>query len=227
MKRALDLFCGAGGASMGLHRAGYEVTGVDIKPQPNYPFFFVQADALQVDWAGFDLVWASPPCQAFTQMSAKYRGKGGKTDSHFDLLTPMLALLRNKEFPWVVENVPGARKIMRPTITLHGGMFDLGVHRPRLFESNCMLLGFKAPQAREPVGVYGNRPDGRTLWRRYRNNVNWRTAKNPRKSLLRAPRSLEEAQAAMGIDWMEWHELKESIPPAYSEFIGKQLIGMT
>jgi DNA (cytosine-5)-methyltransferase 1 len=202
---------------MGYHRAGFEVVGVDIAPQPHYPFEFHQADAMTYPLDGFDAVHASPPCQAFTQMSARWRGKGTKADDHLDLLTPMLAKLRGLATPWVVENVPGARRLMRDPLTLHGGMFGLGVHRPRLFESNVLLLNFNALATIQPLGVYG-KPDGRTTYR-YRNNGNYKG-----KSLIRAWKSLEEGSAAMGIDWMDVDGLREAIPPAYTEYVGRQLI---
>ena len=214
----LDLFCGAGGAAMGYHRAGFEVVGADIKPQPHYPFEFRQADALTYPLDGFDVIHASPPCQAFTQMSARWRGKGTKADEHLDLLTPTRTLLAGISTPWVIENVNGARWHMATTLVLHGGMFGLGVHRPRRFESNVMLLGFRSPQTVQPLGVYGTHPDGRTTYR-YRNNGNYKG-----KSLIRAAKSIEEASAAMGIDWMTWEEIREAIPPAYTEFIGDQLL---
>jgi DNA (cytosine-5)-methyltransferase 1 len=214
----LDLFCGAGGAAMGYCRAGFDVVGVDIRPQPRYPFEFVQADAIEFPRDGFDAIHASPPCQAFTQMSARWRGKGTKADDHVDLLTPTLELLRPLETPWVAENVQGAKHHMRANLTLHGGMFGLGVHRPRLFESNVLLLAPKASQTVSPVGVYG-KVDGRTTYR-YRNNGNYKG-----KSLIRAWKSVEEGQRAMGIDWTDDpRELAEAIPPAYTELIGHQLM---
>jgi DNA (cytosine-5)-methyltransferase 1 len=206
---------------MGYHRAGFDVTGVDIRHQPHYPFAFHEGDALaflEEHGSEYDVVHASPPCQAFTQMSAKYRGKGGKADSHPDLLTPSRALLKGRQRPWIIENVQGAKHHMQATITLHGGMFGLGVHRPRLFESNVLLMGFYAPRAPYPVGVYGTRPDGRTTYR-YRNNGNMKG-----KSLIRAAKSIEEAREVMGIDWMDWAEIKEAIPPSYTEFVGRQLM---
>lgn len=232
--RLLDLFCGAGGAAMGYHRAGFEVVGVDIRPQPRYPFEFVQADAMEylagistydpsdpdayVMLGEFDAIHASPPCQAFTQMSARWRGKGGPTDDHPDLLTPTRAMLPTLGLPYVIENVPGARNHMQTTVALHGGMFGLGVHRPRLFESNVLLLAPKSDATDGPLGVYGARPDGRTTYR-YRNNGNMKG-----KSLIRAAKSIEEASEAMGIDWMTWDEIREAIPPAYTELIGYQLM---
>lgn len=227
--RILDLFCGAGGAAVGYHRAGFEVVGVDIKPQPHYPFEFVQGDALEFMEAlregygpdllsDFDAIHASPPCQAFTQMSARWRGKGTKADGHKDLLTPTLELLRGREMPWVVENVVGAKHMMSPSVVLHGGMFGLGVHRPRLFESNVLIMVARSAQCVGPIGVYGTKPDGRTTYR-YRNNGNMKG-----KSLIRAAKSIEEASDAMGIDWMTWQEIRGAIPPAYTEHIGAFLL---
>jgi DNA (cytosine-5)-methyltransferase 1 len=217
--RLLDLFCGAGGAAMGYHRAGFDVVGVDIKPQPNYPFEFVQADAMTFDLAGFDVIHASPPCQAFTMMSNRHRGKGGYTDSIPDLLTGTLARLRSLTVPWVVENVVGSTPPLRPVIQLEGGMFGLGVHRRRLFESNVLLMTARYPRPAHHVGVYGKAPDNRRLYspKKHPGNCNC--------DVRRAAASLEEAQTAMGMDWADWHGTKEAIPPAYTEFIGAQLLG--
>lgn len=219
--RLLDLFCGAGGAAMGYHRAGFDVYGVDIQPQPRYPFTFWQRDVLDLpmDWLEeFDVIHASPPCQAFTQMSARWRGKGTKADTHVDLLTPILGRLRSERIPWIVENVVGAKHKMRTDAMLHGGMFGLRVHRPRRFESNCPLTAHYAKRTKQPIGVYGTKPDGRTTYR-YRNNGNYKG-----KSLIRAAKSLEEAAEAMQIDWMTWPEIREAIPPAYTEYLGRQLL---
>lgn len=211
--RLLDLFCGAGGAAVGYYRAGFtEIVGVDIKPQPRYPFRFVQADALKspVRLEDFDAIHASPPCQAHTTMSNRWRGQGGVADSHQDLIAPTRALLQASGVPYVIENVPGAP--LRATVRLHGGMFGLGVHRPRLFETSVAILASQAAPVRSPLGVYGRQPDGRLLWRRADG------------SEQRAARGVDEAADAMGIDWMDWRELAESIPPAYTEHIGRQLI---
>lgn len=221
----LDAYCRAGGATRGYQQAGFYVVGVDIEPQPNYVGEeFIRADALELladqeFLTRFHAVHASPPCEFATQMSARWRGKGTRADEHPNLLTPTLALLRPLRVPWVVENVQGAHHWMRTTLTLHGGMFPgLGVHRPRLFESNVLLLAPKAPQRRQPLGVYGTKPDGRTTYR-YRNNGNFKG-----KSLIRAAKSVEEAREAMGIDWMTWDEIRKAIPPAYTEYIGLQLM---
>jgi DNA (cytosine-5)-methyltransferase 1 len=215
--RLLDLFCGAGGAAVGYHRAGFEVVGVDINPQPHYPFEFHQADALTFPLDGFDAIHASPPCQFFTQMRASWRVQG-VNDGYEDLLTPALRRLRGRQEPWVAENVVGAGRAMRATLCLHGGMFGLAVHRPRLFESNLLLLAPKSPIRRKPIGVYDSRPRGKT---HHRTRLN---GNGKGRSEMRIARTLEEGRAAMGIDWMDWAELKEAISPAYTAFIGERLL---
>ena len=225
--RLLDLFCGAGGAAMGYARAGFDVVGVDINPQPHYPFDFIKDDAMRYlrawqdtpwDWS-FDAIHASPPCQAHTTMSNRWRGMGGLADQRVDLLTPTLEVLRRLSTPWVVENVLGAKALMQTTLVLHGGMFGLGVYRARLFESNVLLLAPREAKPASTIGVYGKAPDGRTLWDGTAKGRNYDGA-----SFQRAAGSLEEAQAAMGMDWADWHGTKEAIPPAYTEFIGHQLL---
>jgi DNA (cytosine-5)-methyltransferase 1 len=205
--RLLDLFCGAGGAAEGYHRAGFEVVGVDIKPQPRFPFMFVQADAMTFPLDGFDAIHASPPCQGYTTMSNKHLGRKGEWPR---LIREIRARMLLTGLPYVLENVEGAASEMRAPLRLHGGHFGLTVHRPRLFESNLLLLAPTGPHCLDPVGVYG-KLDGRRLWTRRDG------------SEQRAPRTLAAASEAMGIDWMTWEELREAIPPAYTEFIGKQL----
>jgi len=209
---------------MGYHQAGFDVVGVDIEPQPHYPFEFFQMDALEFlnpDWSAgnppnwaalsFDAIHASPPCQRFTTMSNRHRGAGGVADARADLLTPVLALMTKLDLPWVVENVPGAQKLMPNPIRLHGGMFNLSVQRCRLFSASFPLSVTKHAKVKNPIGVYGNAPDGRRLFDRADGTTQ------------RAASSLQQAQTAMGIDWADWRGVKEAIPPAYTKFIGKQL----
>jgi len=200
------------------HSAGFDVIGVDINPQPNYPYRFVQADwRSALDETGwdpwdFDVIHASPPCQGYTAMSNRWRGKGGKADDHLRLIHEVRTELARLRLPYVIENVVGARAAMRNPILLNGGMFGLRVDRPRLFESNVLLLQPDRVQVRDSVGVYGKRPDGRRLWTRADGTEQ------------RAAASVEEAREAMGMPWASWRGCAEAIPPAYTEHIGNQLM---
>jgi DNA (cytosine-5)-methyltransferase 1 len=205
----LDLFCGAGGAAMGYHRAGFDVVGVDLEPQPHYPFTFIRGDAMAppVNLRAFDAIHASPPCQGYSHMSSRWG-----SDSPL-LIDPVRDLLAASGLPWVIENVTGAAKAMRSPVLLDGSMFDLGVQRRRLFESNMLLAQPRRPRPmRSECGVYGQRPDGRLLWTRTDGTE------------YRAAASLEQAQRVMGMDWGDWHGVKEAIPPAYTEWIGSQIL---
>ncbi len=205
--KVLDLFCGAGGTSTGLALVGFEVTGIDIIKQPNYPFKFIQMDATKVSISfikKFDLVWASPPCQLFT-IAKNLRIAQGKKTSSLNLIPQTRKLLLKAGVPFVIENVPKAP--MRKDLMLCGSMFNLKVRRHRIFESSFKMeqpICNHKVQGR-PIGVYycmnDNIPNG------------GRTARN-----------LQEGRDAMGINYMSWNELKESIPPKYAEYIGKQFI---
>ena len=198
---------------MGYHLAwpDAEIVGVDIDPQPNYPFQFVQADAMTFDLTGFDFVHASPPCQAHTTMSNRYRGRGGAADSHADLIAGIRWRLTMHGAPYIIENVPGARREMVAPITLTGGMFGLGVERPRLFDCSFPVTVPARRKTVNPVGVYGRHHDGRRLFTRKDGTSQHAAA------------SLEEGRQAMGgIDWMGWRELAESIPPAYTRYLAEQ-----
>ena len=212
--RVLDLFCGAGGAATGYAAAGFDVVGVDINPQPHFPFAFIRADALAppVDLTTFDLIHASPPCQAHTTMSERWRGRETLADQRPDLIPQTRDLLLESGRPYVIENVPGAARDLRSPIRLTGEMFGLRVHRPRLFECSPFVMA-PAVVARQknPVAVYG-KMDGRRLWTRRDG------------SELHAPRTVEVARKAMGIGWMDWDELREAIPPHYTEWIGAQML---
>lgn len=218
--KLLDLFCGAGGCSVGYHRAGFDVVGVDIEPHPDYPFSLREGDALQalstdplLLGGPFDAIHASPPCQAHTTMSNRWRGAGGAADEHDDLIPAVRELLEATGLPYVIENVAGARSSLRAPVTLDGGMFGLRVSRPRLFETNWPLYPAPSIRVSNPVGVYGKAPDGRRLFTRADG------------SQQRAASSLEEAQAAMGCEWMtDFRDIAEAVPPAYTEWIGAQLL---
>lgn len=207
--RLLDLFCKAGGAAMGYHRAGFEVVGVDIRPQPRYPFEFHQADALTFPLDGFDAIHASPPCQGYsTQTADRFR--------HQRLIPQVRAHLQASGLPYVIENVEGARLELHNPIRLCGSSFRLDLRRHRYFESNVALLAppcdhsWQTPRFRSldmsmvrrgrlatVVGVHGH--------------INY-----PGEFALRCQ--------AMGIDWMTNEELVEAIPPAYTEYLGRQLL---
>lgn len=208
--RALDLFCGAGGAGAGLVAAGFDVLGVDLSPQPRYPFEFMQADAiafLDGDLQAFDLIWASPPCQAHTAMKTMHNAK-----AHIDLIQPTRERLQRAGVRYVIENVVGAPLI--DPIVLCGTMFALGtddaeLRRHRLFEANFPIPTPTCRHGIRPatIGVYG----GHIRNRKRRDGSHARGV---------ADFPTAAGQAAMGIDWMTLTEMSEAIPPAYSEFIG-------
>jgi DNA (cytosine-5)-methyltransferase 1 len=146
-------------------------------------------------------------------MSNRWRGQGGAADSWPDLIGPVRDALLSWGGPYVIENVPGARGQLIDPITLHGGMFGLRVYRPRLFECNWPVMAYTAPAPINPIGVYGAKPDGRRLMTRADG------------SEQRAAASLAEAQDAMQTPWMtDFRDIAEAVPPAYSEYLGAQLI---
>lgn len=211
--RLLDLFCCAGGAGEGYVRAGFEVVGVDLSPQPNYPYEFIQADALTLDvdfMATFDAIHASPPCQSYSDLAKRNR------NGHLwpRLIEPTRKLLRKVGLPYVIENVEGA-PLLDPVV-LCGTMFPgLRVIRHRLFESS---VGFEIPPHKLPhpkVFTFDKRKshfgklDQNTSFVQVTGGGNCTT---------------DNARDAMGISWMTKKELNEAIPPAYTEYLGKQLI---
>jgi DNA (cytosine-5)-methyltransferase 1 len=202
--RLLDLFCCAGGAAMGYSRAGFEVVGIDLEPQPHYPFEFHQADALTYPLEGFDAYHASPPCQAYSQ--ALNYGNKDRT-RHPDLVAAIRELLVNTGKPFVIENVPNSP--LENYIILDGTMFGLKTIKRRWFElhgfditllpMSCVKTG--AVKSGEYVGIMGH-------------------SKYPNERCKR-----EDLEKGYQIDWgMNRHELRQAIPPAYTEFIGKYLI---
>jgi len=208
--RLLDLFCGAGGASMGYHRAGFYVVGVDIKPQPHYPFPFYRADALEFPLEGFDAYHASPPCQAFSIASNVHRNRGKK---YPDLLGITRQILESTCRPYVIENVPAAP--MLEPIRLCGTMFFLGVFRHRLFETN--FPAFQPFHIKHDGkigdGEYYSVAGGAGRWK------SWGTVmRNVSKG------TVKQWREAMGIDWMTRGELTQAIPPAYTEYVGRYML---
>jgi DNA (cytosine-5)-methyltransferase 1 len=195
---------------MGYHRAGFDVVGVDIDPQPRYPFEFHQADALEYaaeHWQEFDAIHASPPCQAYSTITPD-------KSKHPELIEPTRELLMQTGLPYVIENVAGAREHLKSPMLLCGSAFGLKVRRHRYFESNVWLSSLPCDHAAQgtPVGVYGDHWDSKE---HLRPDGSRRGAKAT---------SLADGYEAMGIDWMTWHELAEAIPPAFTELIGQQLL---
>lgn len=208
----LDLFCGAGGAAVGYDRAGFDVIGVDVEPQLDYPFEFIQADALQYlrTWGGTDwfaVIHASPPCQHHTTLA---KGSNGNQHMHPDLVGPTRELLVATGLPYVIENVVTA-PLLSP-IMLCGEMFGLGVIRHRLFESNRLLV---APPHRAHRGRVAGWRHGETFEGPYQAVYGNGGGKG----------SFAQWATAMGIDWITTgHSMTEALPPVYTEFIGGQLL---
>jgi len=207
--KLLDLFCGAGGAAMGYHRAGFEVVGVDNRPQKNYPFEFIEMDAFEaLERFGphFDAIHASPPCQFYSVLTPSQRTQSEHRSLHADLIGFVREMLAASGKNYIIENVPGASKILDNPIRLCGSSFDLPIRRHRYFEVPWMPFRFlpvcKHPRiAVVPSGHSNHRKDGK------------RTSGN----------SVEQIRQAMDIGWMTGDELSQAIPPAYTEYIGKAL----
>lgn len=203
--RLLDLFCCAGGAGMGYHQAGFDVVGVDIRPQPRYPFEFIQANVLTLDpafVASFDAIHAPPPCQAYTKAQRLQKRE------HPDLIVPVREMLLAAGAPYVIENVPGSP--LRDPYTLCGGMFpELRVYRHRWFECSWAVWCLDhRPHAAPQVKM--GRPVAQGDFIQVVGNFS----------------GAAYAREAMGIPWMTRDELREAIPPAYTKHIGKQLVAL-
>jgi len=195
---------------MGYSRAGFDVVGVDIEPQPRFPFQFAQGDALgwlrQIVMDGeceVDVIHASPPCQAYSVAAQSQRNRGKE---YPDLLGPTRDLLEQTGLPWVIENVPGAP--MRKDFVLCGCQFGLDLRRERWFETSWQGFSMVSPCAH-----YGPVPSvtghGTPSW--------------VREQLGYTP-TIADYRACMGINWMNRDELSQAIPPAYTTFIGAQLL---
>jgi DNA (cytosine-5)-methyltransferase 1 len=201
--KLLDLFCCAGGAGEGYRLAGFDVTGVDIAPQPKNPHRFVQADALEYlaeHHEEYDAIHASPPCQAYTKAGKQWRKEGRE---YPDVIASTRAALMKCGKLWVIENVPGAP--LRNPVLLNGSMFGMRVHRPRLFEAS-FPLDFRLEPVQKPVKM------GRAI----------------RQGDVVQPvghfAGVEYAAKEMGLPWMGQAELSQAIPPAYTKWIGEQIL---
>lgn len=207
--KLLDLYCGVGGASVGYHQAGFEVFGVDLKHGKRYPFTYMRANVLDVlqdeEYINqFDVIHASPPCQTHS-ITKHLRNAQGKTTSKVDLIPETRAALIASGKPYIIENVPGS-PLLNP-IQLCGSSFGLKVRRHRLFESNVPLTGSVCEHKAQgrPIGVYGSLNDEIPKGGKTASTIN-------------------EARQAMGINWGIWTELVEAIPPAYTKYLGEQLL---
>jgi DNA (cytosine-5)-methyltransferase 1 len=225
MPRILDLFCGAGGAAVGYARAGFEVVGVDIKPQPNYPFEFIQNDAIgfmdvvlatEPEWlASFDAVHASPPCQGYsphvTSRSSRWVPTKGKDEAR--LIATVRDHVGRWGVPYVIENVMGARsELVDPTL-LCGTMFGLPIARHRLFESNV------------PLWPSPGHPQCNGVATRYAVTRGWEARDMTVTGKGRHAGTSARWGEIMGVDWpMTQHEMAESIPPAFTQWVGEQLL---
>lgn len=199
--KLLDLYCGAGGCSVGYHRAGFDVIGVDIKGYKGYPFPFIKSDVFEFlqsnDVSQFDFIHASPPCHNYSISTVPQRHSGSRT--YVDLIDRTRFYLIQLEKPYVIENVPGSP--LKNYIELSGAMFGLKVIRRRWFESNITLFAPPAVRYKRKSVVDGD----------YVTVVSSQFG------------NLSKAREAMGIDWMSRKEIVLAIPPAYTEFIGRQI----
>ncbi len=210
--KLLDLFCKAGGCSWGYHLAGFEVVGVDLEPQKKYPFEFHQADALTFPLDGFDVIHASPVCKSYTYCNLAPKGKYPR------LIAAVRERLLHSGKPFIIENVIGAKRDMKASLLLCGSMFGLQVQRHRLFEIGGTDLFIYPPgpcrHENATIGVYG-----RSVWDSSLPGTRRKDGRARPDSV-----SVEVGRAAMGIGWMSQEDLAQAIPPAYTEFVGKQML---
>lgn len=212
--RVLDLFCGAGGASRGYELAGFTtIYGVDINPQKHYPYPFSKLDAVvaleeAVDKQDFDFIHASPPCQKFSTLNKVNKRQ------YPDFISKIRELLNEIGIPYIIENVPNS-PLLNP-VQLCGGYFGLGIpgyylKRHRWFESNLDIKGTPCNHFEKyAVGVYGHGP--------------WNNNHEAQKDRGGYQANAAEKAQALGIDWMNRNELSQAIPPAYTEYLGKQVL---
>lgn len=212
----LDLYCKAGGCSVGYSQAGFDVIGVDIEPQPHYPFKFIQMDALEfmdtADLSEFDVIHASPVCKAYTYCNLS------PTELYHKGIDDIRQRLLLSGLPFVIENVVGAKAYMNASLLLCGSMFGLRVKRHRLFEIGGTDL-FIPPPARCDHSRKAISCVGRSIW-------DYELVGTPRKDGKSRPDSVpvQVGYDAMNIHWMNMTELAQAIPPAYTEYIGARLL---
>lgn len=218
--RLLDAFCGAGGATKGYQRVGFYVVGVDHKPQPRYcGDEFIQADALEYIAAHgreFDVIHASPPCQGYLNEHFRVTPGGHVRGDHPRMIADVRSFLGGLGRPFVIENIPSARPFMRDPVVLCGSSFGLPVRRHRLFEMP------ERPALAPPCAHHLQREP------RYPTQYRPKPGQNTMACVVQVYGHGKGAKAwgpAMGIDWMTRDELAQAIPPAYTEWIGRQLIG--
>lgn len=229
--KLLDLFCCEGGASTGYDRSGFDVYGADREPQPNYPFPIYIGDAIdaldrliagealpfthpsgEVEWltlADFAALGASPPCQAHSTITPD-------KSKHIDLIPPTRERLHATGLPFIMENVEGARRTMDHAVKLCGSSFGLRVRRHRYFETNLghvWSLPCRHAEQGRPVGVYGDHPQ---------NDREYRRPDGTRRG--DKAQTIDDARDAMGMPWASWHGTTQAVPPAYTEFLGAQLL---
>lgn len=212
--RIADLFCGGGGAAMGLHQAfpDAEITGFDTRPQPRYPFRFVQQDALTVDLDGYDFVWASPPCQDHSSLRsiAAVTRRGPAPEHHRDRLAETREKLQASGVSWIMENVVGAP--MAYSAVLCGLTFGLRVYRHRLFEAPFLLLAPPHQKHVLPALSHRNPTNGLSRKESYLAGTSFATVTGNAGSY---------AGPGMGIDWMTGDELSQAVPPCYSRYLAQ------
>jgi DNA (cytosine-5)-methyltransferase 1 len=203
--KLLDLYCGGGGAGYGYEQAGFDVTGVDLYPQPKHRGKFIQADAIEylaAHYRQYDVVHASPPCQAYSMASMQFRKQGKQ---YVDLISETRTALIAIGKPYVIENVPGS-PLLNP-VELCGAMFDMHTYRHRLFESNITLKAPEHPKHIAPNAKMGRKPKpGEFI--QYVGHFS----------------GVGLVQEMTGLYWLGQSELAQSIPPQYTQYIGQQLI---
>ena len=226
-RKALDLFCGAGGASIGLKQAGFDViVGIDINKNcgKRYPFDFILADALSLplDLMDFDFVWASPPCEGFSPASNASKANGKE---YIDLLTPTRTMIENHPC-WCIENVPNSP--MRPDLVLSGPAVGLeNIQRVRIFEFNpnwFIRNFFLAPcpalvpkhkfKSGEAITVTTTMASNNMFYARKAVGMPGKVPNHEGKKKMGIPKRFDMTTAEIG----------RAVPPPYAKFIGEQIL---